>query len=459
MRSNRLKMVALLLASALLCPLLAQQPPPFQQLPFVAPQPPAPTGLAAAGNGASGGSNYWYWVVAIYPIGKSGMTGPAAVRGVAVVSGANTITVRWNAAAGATGYDVLKTTTVAAPVSGCACALAANTSATTATDTGGALAVYNISAITPAASGQFFLNNLNYAQRRLTLNLPLFVTDAGGIYYPDGTQQITAYTGGVVPGTVTSFSSGDLSPLFTTSVATPATTPALSFSLTSALANLVFASPDGAPGVGSYRALVAADLPASSGDILSVGNCHSGVCFSGTQGSTLTILGSSSGAITLQAEAAALGGTVTLPTAPTDAAVPGCVLYTFSNNGTNWTVNGVAGAAIGAGVTQSVTLFALGARQKAMGVTEKTTTAWSGTGFTSFAQTVGDSAGGATFYSAVSYDLDAAVTNTNFQDTTMFKSATFAGSNMTVELTANAALNSNVITGVTTILVCLVNLP
>lgn len=69
--------------------------------------------------------------------------------------------------------------------------------------------------------------------------------------------------GGGGGGTVTSFSAGDLSPLFTTNVATATTTPALSFILTDQAPNTVFAGPiagpdDAAP---TFRALVAADIP------------------------------------------------------------------------------------------------------------------------------------------------------------------------------------------------------
>jgi len=148
-----------------------------------------------------------------------------------------------------------------------------------------------------------------------------------------------------------------------------------------------------------------------------------------------------------------------LAVAESGSNVSACNKYTLTNNGTNWTVNGVVGAAIAANTTQSVTLFALPTRGKVQGITEKTTTAWSGTGFTSFAETIGDSVGGTTFYSAVSYDLDAAVGNTNFQDTALFKSATFAGSNVQAVLTANQNLNTNTITGVTDIDVCWVSLP
>jgi hypothetical protein len=68
-------------------------------------------------------------------------------------------------------------------------------------------------------------------------------------------------------GTVTNFSAGDLSPLFTTSEATTTTTPALSFSLNTQTANTVFAGPTtGGAAAPTFRALVAADIPALSYD-------------------------------------------------------------------------------------------------------------------------------------------------------------------------------------------------
>ena len=64
-------------------------------------------------------------------------------------------------------------------------------------------------------------------------------------------------------GTVISFAAGDLSPLFTTSVATDTTTPSLSFTLSNAAQNSVFAGPaSGGAGAPSFRALVALDIPA-----------------------------------------------------------------------------------------------------------------------------------------------------------------------------------------------------
>lgn len=63
-------------------------------------------------------------------------------------------------------------------------------------------------------------------------------------------------------GSVLSFGSGDLSPLFTTGVTSPTVNPSLTFTLTNATANRVFAGPTtGSPAAPTYRALVAADLP------------------------------------------------------------------------------------------------------------------------------------------------------------------------------------------------------
>jgi hypothetical protein len=72
------------------------------------------------------------------------------------------------------------------------------------------------------------------------------------------TNQVVPLTGqcgtGSGSGTVTSFSAGTLSPLFTTSVATATTTPALTFTLSNAAQNSVFAGPaSGGAGAPSYQ--------------------------------------------------------------------------------------------------------------------------------------------------------------------------------------------------------------
>lgn len=65
-------------------------------------------------------------------------------------------------------------------------------------------------------------------------------------------------------GTVTSFSSGNLSPLFTTSVATAGTTPALSFSLSTAAAHTFYMNNTGSTAAPGFQTAGEADLPATT---------------------------------------------------------------------------------------------------------------------------------------------------------------------------------------------------
>ena len=86
-----------------------------------------------------------------------------------------------------------------------------------------------------------------------------------GLYYNPANGSVTYGTagGGGGSGTVTNFSSGNLSPLFTTSVSNPTTTPSLSFSAVSQAQNLVYASPNGSSGTPSFRKVVVGDISAS----------------------------------------------------------------------------------------------------------------------------------------------------------------------------------------------------
>lgn len=99
--------------------------------------------------------------------------------------------------------------------------------------------------------------------------LPIASADTlGGIKVGSGlsidpTTGILSATGGGT-GTVTSVSSGNLTPLFTVSVANPTTTPSFTFTQVAQAANLVFASPNGSSGNPTFRALVAGDIPSLS---------------------------------------------------------------------------------------------------------------------------------------------------------------------------------------------------
>jgi len=120
---------------------------------------------------------------------------------------------------------------------------------------------------------------INVADNAGTYGLTLPTNDGNGgdILSTNGGGVLSwiAPSGG--SGTVTSFSAGDLSPLFTTSEATVTTTPALSFSLNTQNANKVFAGPaTGADAAPTFRVLVAADIPSLSGTYLTVDGATTG---------------------------------------------------------------------------------------------------------------------------------------------------------------------------------------
>lgn len=85
------------------------------------------------------------------------------------------------------------------------------------------------------------------------------IGSAGNVLTVSGGLPAWAASGG--GGTVNSFSSGNLSPLFTTSVATATTTPALSFTLDNQTANTFLAGPtSGGAAAPTFRGIVAADI-------------------------------------------------------------------------------------------------------------------------------------------------------------------------------------------------------
>src|SRR5712692_2861672 len=109
-------------------------------------------------------------------------------------------------------------------------------------------------------------------QASTTPSLNLMFCNSSGTCAPTATGLSIASNGiitfaagqtfpGTGNGTVTNFSSGNLSPLFTTSVANPTTTPALSFTLNTQGANTVFAGPTSGTAAPAFRSLVAADIP------------------------------------------------------------------------------------------------------------------------------------------------------------------------------------------------------
>jgi hypothetical protein len=102
--------------------------------------------------------------------------------------------------------------------------------------------------------------------------------------------------GGGGSGTVTSFSAGNLSPLFTTSVSNPSTTPALSFSLSTAGAHAFFGNNTGSVGAPAYVQPAFSDL---SGTLDLGGAQASGTLAAGREPAHTGDVTNSAGSLTL----------------------------------------------------------------------------------------------------------------------------------------------------------------
>jgi hypothetical protein len=94
-----------------------------------------------------GPASYCYWIVSNFTIGNSTPAGPVCVS-----NGPNTlvngIRVSWAPIAGASTYDVLRTSTQVSPSGACGCAIATAVSGLSATDTG--MNAYTVTTFAPA---------------------------------------------------------------------------------------------------------------------------------------------------------------------------------------------------------------------------------------------------------------------------------------------------------------------
>jgi hypothetical protein len=125
-------------------------------------------------------------------------------------------------------------------------------------DVGGTYAATSVNAMTMTNAGVVTLALNTISQPGAVATAP---NDTTKFWRGDGSWAVPPSG----TGTVTSLAVGDLSPLFTTSVATSTTTPVLSFSLTNAAQNSIFAGPSsGGTGAPSYRAMVPLDIAASA---------------------------------------------------------------------------------------------------------------------------------------------------------------------------------------------------
>lgn len=149
-------------------------------------------GASASVVGASGGSAYYYWIVTRYPVGNTYPIGPVSVFNAPnSLTVSNYVRVGWNAPTGATGYDVLRTSTPVSPNGSCTCAVVTNTSAISVNDTGSALSAYTITSQGEATSRQF-INNTDYI-------FPLLTFAGTGIDYSRASATMPNQTGTGAP--------------------------------------------------------------------------------------------------------------------------------------------------------------------------------------------------------------------------------------------------------------------
>jgi hypothetical protein len=165
-------------------------------------------------------------------------------------------------------------------------------------------------------------------QVSVTATSPIVVTPTPGV----STMVISCPTCGTNTGTLTNFTSGNLSPLFTTSVSNPTTAPALSFSLSNAAANTVYANLTGSSALPSFTTTQGTDNKVlSSGSVSGTGSI---LCTDSAGGATT--VGCSNG-----------GGANTVP-------FESCTADQSTNKGntywrgTNYTATGISNDDIGA---------------------------------------------------------------------------------------------------------------
>ena len=236
--------------------------------------------------GAHGQTGYCYWAVANFQVGAL-MSSLGCVSNAAnTLSSSNYVAIYpFSYPPGAT-VDILRTgNTFTAPSGACNCAVATGLTGGSTNDQSNSLSSYTVSIIDPnhyalTITNEVISTGISHALLRQGWPWP-------------GTLVCDLSTGcGSGTGSVTSFSAGNLVPLFTTSVATATTTPALSFSLSTAAPNTVFGNPTGSTAAPIY---FTPDLPCEDGitgglSAMAAGTYVQSSCFNNS-GITLTITG------------------------------------------------------------------------------------------------------------------------------------------------------------------------
>lgn len=155
--------------------------------------PPTAT-IAISGAPGPSSSTKFYWLVANFPIGNSSPSGPFQAFNVpATLSGGNFIILNWPTVAGATSYDVLKTSTAAPPTGACACAVTGGTglTATTVNDQANATVAYTVNTFDPNSVATRFTNENPNITGENNLGLAAIMQRQNGTVL--GFETITSY--------------------------------------------------------------------------------------------------------------------------------------------------------------------------------------------------------------------------------------------------------------------------
>jgi hypothetical protein len=126
-----------------------------QQINWLLQNPPLPVPAATVGLvGNAGPAIYYFWIVSEYTIGNSNVAGPFMLTPAPnAFSSSNYAQLSWQAALGASSYDVLMTTTPTQPSGACGCAVATGVTALTYNVQSNSLSAYTVTTVDPNQYG------------------------------------------------------------------------------------------------------------------------------------------------------------------------------------------------------------------------------------------------------------------------------------------------------------------
>ena len=226
--------------------------------------------------GNPGPQTVYYWIIVNTTFGQSSPYGAYLQPNVPnTLSSSNYVKITPIYPTGIVSLDVLKTSSPTPPSAACNCAVATGVTSGSVSDQSNSTSSYTIA---PIAIDPY----------QITLDSE--VTGAGASHpflrqVATGTAIDLFAISGI--GTVTNFSAGSLSPLFTTSVTNPTSTPALSFSLSSAAANTIFGNLTGSLAAPSFVTTQGTDSKVMTAGTVS-GSAGTAVCLDSNSGLTTT---------------------------------------------------------------------------------------------------------------------------------------------------------------------------